>query len=146
MNKSGVGLSKKMLIVDDDPPILAFLAEIGKFCGYEVESRDTGHNLVDRVIESQPDFIILDIVMPKFDGIEVLREMAEKKIEARLLLISGFDPELLQRARMLARAWQLNVVDIMEKPLDKDEVIACLAAGELEPQIQTKWKTEPKGS
>lgn len=133
-------MSKKMLIVDDDPPILAFLAEIGKYCGYDVETTDSSFELVKRIVETRPDFIILDIVMPKFDGIEVLREMSAEKVEARIVLISGFDPDLLNRARSLARSWQLNVVDVMEKPLGKDAVIACIETAEQAPQIQTKWK------
>ena len=121
---------KKMLIVDDDPPILGFLAGIGKSCGYEVETSETGRNLAERVAETSPDFIILDLIMPKLDGIEVLREMSEKNIKAQILLISGFDPDLLSRARSLARAWRLDVVDTMEKPLDADLIIACLKASE----------------
>ena len=123
-------MSKKMMIVDDDPPILAFLAGIGKSCGYEVETSETGSNLANRVAESLPDFIILDLIMPKLDGIEVLREMSEKNIKAQILLISGFDPDLLARARSLARAWRLDVVDTMEKPLDADRIITCLKSSE----------------
>ena len=123
-------MPKNMLIVDDDPPILAFLAGIGKSCGYEVETSDTGRDLADRAAEMSPDFIILDLIMPKLDGIEVLREMSGKNIKAQILLISGFDPDLLARARSLARAWRLDVVDTMEKPLDADRIIACLKASE----------------
>jgi DNA-binding response OmpR family regulator len=122
----GFDLRKKMLIVDDDPPIRAFLAEIGKFCGFEVDTSDTGRNLAAHMEQTQPDTLILDIVMPDVDGIEALRALAAQAVETRIILISGFDRKLLERAQAMAIDWKLNVVGILEKPLDKNDVIASL--------------------
>ena len=78
-----------MLIVDDDAPVVTFLADIGESCGYEIMSANTGDGLLDRVLETGPDVIVLDLVMPDFDGIEVLREFSTHDIQSRILLISG---------------------------------------------------------
>ena len=119
-------MRKKMLIVDDDPLITAYLAEIGKFCGYEVDTSDTGRNLVSHMAEFQPDTLILDIVLPEVDGIEVLRALAAEAVQTSIILISGFDRKLLERAQAMAMDWKLNVIGILEKPLDKNNVITCL--------------------
>ena len=121
-------MAKRLFVVDDDPPIVGFLAGLGKSCGFEIESSTTGHQLSERIAQFQPAFLILDLVMPEHDGIEILREMADAEVKAKILLISGFNPDLLSRAKALGRAWQLNVIEIMEKPLDAEKVLACMNA------------------
>ena len=66
--------------------------------------------------------------MPEVDGIEVLRQLSELPKTPKLLLVSGFDPTLLDRAESLAKAWRMEVIATMTKPLDIVELRGALAA------------------
>jgi len=71
MNKS------KILLVDDENDILEFLAYNLKKEGYKTKMADNGREAIDKALEFQPDLILLDVMMPEMDGIEVCREIRE---------------------------------------------------------------------
>jgi len=72
-----VDFMKKILLIEDDP----FLAEIytTKFAesGFEIESAQSGDQALSSIKENKPDLILLDVVMPKMDGFEFIREARE---------------------------------------------------------------------
>lgn len=72
-------MSKKILIVDDEPDILDILKYVLEKEGYKVKKARNGEEAVDRAYEEKPDLILLDIMMPKKDGIEVCRELRSNK-------------------------------------------------------------------
>ncbi len=69
--------STRILIVDDEPDILEFLTYNLEKEGYEVLSASDGREGLEKAIASKPDLIILDIMMPKMDGVEVCRLLRE---------------------------------------------------------------------
>ncbi len=96
-------MSKKILIVDDEPDILDILKYVLEKEGYKVKKARNGEEAVDRAYEEKPDLILLDIMMPKKDGIEVCRELrANKKFNDTIIVfltarneeyseVAGFD-------------------------------------------------------
>ncbi len=72
-------MSKKILIVDDEPDILDILKYVLEKEGYKVKKARNGEEAIDRAYEEKPDLILLDIMMPKKDGIEVCRELRSNK-------------------------------------------------------------------
>jgi YesN/AraC family two-component response regulator len=56
--------------------------------------------------------------MPRFDGIEILRFLARQECRSRLLIISGFDPAMVQSALRLGEALGLNMAGTIAKPID----------------------------
>jgi CheY-like chemotaxis protein len=109
---------KRLLVIDDDEPILRLISGIGEACGMSVEATSVPKEFLKTLESSPPDVVVLDLVMPKFDGIEVLKRMNEKQVGAKIILISGADQSLLDRASKLAEAWGLNVHAAFTKPLD----------------------------
>lgn len=69
----------RILIVDDEPDILEFLTYNLEKEGYEVVSASDGREGIDKAVETRPDLIILDIMMPKMDGVEVCRQLRENR-------------------------------------------------------------------
>jgi len=68
---------KKVLIVDDEPDILEFLSYNLRKEQYEVFTAGDGKSGIEKALEKLPDLIILDIMMPEMDGIEVCRKLRE---------------------------------------------------------------------
>ncbi len=105
-----------LCILDDDPQyghLLSLVAEKNgwhpvHFCQPdEFFSRSPGPVKV----------LVLDLIMPNFDGIEVIRRLAAMDIKPNLILISGFDTRVLHSAQQFATAHHFNVLASMTKPL-----------------------------
>ncbi len=65
----------KVLIVEDDPLISRMYQKIFKFEGYEVETAADGEEGVDKVRTAKPTIVILDVMMPKMNGLQVLAKL-----------------------------------------------------------------------
>ena len=66
---------KKVLVVDDDPVEVEFLSSLLAPLGCEVLKAHGGAEAIDLVLSDEPDFIILDLMMPEVSGWDVLREI-----------------------------------------------------------------------
>jgi len=117
---------KSLLAIDDDELILRLLINLGGDAGYDVIAVQDAQLLTETLDRVSPELIILDLVMPKLDGIEVLKTLADKGVTARLVLISGFEATLLARAGDLATSLGLNLVGSVQKPLDAEKLSLVL--------------------
>lgn len=79
----------KILIVEDDPLISRMYQKIFKFEGYDVETAGDGQEGIDKVRSVNPTLVILDVMMPKMNGLQVLEKLkgdpATKKIPVVML-------------------------------------------------------------
>ena len=84
-------LSKKILVVDDDPAILTMVAEKLKENGYAVVTAKDGEETLKVVSAEKPDLIILDLVLPKLDGWRVCQKLKRDELYKRIpiVLLSG---------------------------------------------------------
>jgi EAL domain-containing protein (putative c-di-GMP-specific phosphodiesterase class I) len=114
----------RLLVIDDEEEICNLIAEVGQQRGLEIESTTNPENVLASLAQFKPDFIILDLMMPNTDGVELLRLLADHVSDAQICLISGSDIRVLNSARRLGSAHGLNVVATLEKPLN----IAALGA------------------
>ncbi len=69
------GARRRLLVVDDTPANAALLADLLTPLGFEVQTAASGREALAAAIASPPDLVLLDLVMPEMDGLEVLREM-----------------------------------------------------------------------
>jgi two-component system, OmpR family, alkaline phosphatase synthesis response regulator PhoP len=115
--------SKKILIADDEPDVLAILEKKLKQNGFEVLALSKGKEIIARVKEFKPDLLILDIVMPDMDGyaagITLRGDEATKKTP--IIFMTGKE---LEFSGMQKRAQELGFCDIINKPCTFDELLA----------------------
>ncbi|HMA15928.1 MAG TPA: response regulator, partial [Kiloniellaceae bacterium] len=105
----------------------AFVRRIAEDLGYEVHFTARADHFGRLYRDVRPDVVILDLVMPGTDGIELLRFLAEERSPARILLMSGFDPRMRETAKLLGEAHALNMVGTVAKPVRAAELRALLA-------------------
>jgi sensor c-di-GMP phosphodiesterase-like protein len=108
----------RMLVIDDEEDICETIAEVAASYQFQVSTISNPDNVAGAIATIKPDFIMLDLMMPGTDGVELLRLLADHVKDAKLCLISGSDSRVLNSARRLGSAHGLNVIAALEKPLD----------------------------
>ncbi|MGC3981824.1 MAG: EAL domain-containing response regulator [Steroidobacteraceae bacterium] len=106
-----------LLVVDDDPALLALIAEIGKRSGYSVVTADSSPAFRQAVAQTQPALVILDLQMADMDGVEGLRHLAAVTPKSDIVLLSGMDSKVLATARQFGLSLGLRVLDALQKPV-----------------------------
>lgn len=113
---------KKILVVDDEKPI----SEIVKFNltkeGYEVFTAFDGEEALEKVEEVNPDLILLDLMLPKKDGLEVAREV-RKTHEMPIIMVTAKDSEIDKVLGL-----ELGADDYVTKPFSNRELVARVKA------------------
>jgi type IV pilus assembly protein PilB len=111
--------------VDDDPHLLAWLDLILEDAGYDVKTEAGGRKAVERIRESHPDVILLDINMPEIDGYEVCRLLQAQPETAYVpvIFVTGRKAE-----QDRVRAFQMGAVDYLMKPLQKETLLESVGA------------------
>ncbi|MGH6881674.1 MAG: EAL domain-containing protein, partial [Hypericibacter sp.] len=106
----------KVVVLDDEPMIRQLVAEVAQSSGWE--TFDTGDpGMFEAEIRKQPPAaVVLDLVMPNVDGIEVLRELAALLTGIPILILSGMDGRLLETAMQLGQARGLTMAGCIQKP------------------------------
>lgn len=113
----------RVLMVEDEKYIAEAVAQILKKNNYTVDLAFDGEYGLDCAISNIYDFIILDIMLPKADGLTVLREIRKNKIEAPVILLTARG-QLEDKVRGL----DYGADDYMTKPFHTDELLARLRA------------------
>jgi CheY-like chemotaxis protein len=120
---------KRLLIVDDEPDFAAFVAEVGRDLGYHVTTTSSAAAFRDAYRAAEPDMIVLDILMPDADGIEVVRWLVEQGCRAPVAVISGYNPVYAEAARTLGETVGGLRISQLSKPVKLADLRACLQAG-----------------
>ena len=71
-------MGKRILVVDDDELVRLALEELLRPEGYEIHAVSSGKEALNRIAENAYDLLMLDIIMPEMDGIELCRKIREK--------------------------------------------------------------------
>jgi DNA-binding response OmpR family regulator len=103
----------RVLVVDDEPDAVELLQEFLTAKGYEVIAASDGEEALRKVKEDRPHLILLDIRMPKMNGIEVLKRVREIDREVGVIMVTAVNEEETGR-----QALQLGAFDYITKPLD----------------------------
>lgn len=108
----------RLLVIDDEEDICETLGELAMAKGFDVATISDPGMVADKLKTFTPDIIMLDLLMPGTDGVELLRVLADQVKDAKICLMSGSDSRVLNSARRLGSAHGLDVVAALEKPLD----------------------------
>ena len=110
--------AQSLLVVDDEPAIANFLAEVAKDAGWKADTAHTIGAVENRFQRGHPQLVVTDLAMPGHDGIELLRWLSERTYLGKLILISACDRSVLGSSVDLALLYGLRVVGSAQKPID----------------------------
>jgi two-component system nitrogen regulation response regulator NtrX len=108
----------KILIVDDEKAIRRTLKEILEYEKYDIDEAEDGEIGLEKIEKNNYDVVILDIKMPKKDGLEVLTEMQQKGIETPVIVLSGHG-----NLETAVEAVKKGAFDYIPKPPDLNRLL-----------------------
>lgn len=118
--------NRRLLVMDDDPDVAAFIAEVGSQSGYEVTTACTRTEIEQAYQALNPTLVICDLNMGTIDGVQVLRYLAAEQCRAPVVLISGLGADVRASAMRLGESKGLNMLATFQKPLRLAELEKCL--------------------
>jgi EAL domain-containing protein (putative c-di-GMP-specific phosphodiesterase class I)/DNA-binding NarL/FixJ family response regulator len=133
----------QILLVDDEPFIRQLTGLLLKQLGCTAIS-ESGNGREALALLDQPDghidLILCDLAMPDMDGVEFVRHLAARKGCPPIAFVSGAESGLLRAAEALGRAYILEVLGALSKPVSKEALVAVLAqiSGERVPRAQRR--------
>jgi DNA-binding NtrC family response regulator len=110
-------MSAKILIVDDEEIVIRSCLRILSDSCYAVDSVQDGWEALRKIDETDYDVIVLDIMMPKIDGLEVLQHVKERHPDIDVIMMTG-----LSQIQTAVKAMKLGAFDYLSKPFDPDEL------------------------
>lgn len=110
-------MSARILIVDDEEIVIRSCVRILADDSHIVDSVEDGWEALRKVDDTHYDIIVLDIMMPKIDGLEVLQHVKERHPDTDVIMMTG-----LSQVQTAVKAMKLGAFDYLSKPFDPDQL------------------------
>jgi DNA-binding response OmpR family regulator len=115
-------VTSRVLVVDDEPIVREVLARYLSRDGFEVDTAEDGEGAIEAVERARPDLIVLDLMLPKVDGLEVFRRVQNGSAPAVIMLTARGE----ETDRIVGL--ELGADDYITKPFSPREVVARVRA------------------
>nr|WP_312855464.1 response regulator transcription factor [Litoribacterium kuwaitense] len=123
---------KTILVVDDEPSIVTLLQYNLQQAGYDVITANDGEEALQKILEEEITLVVLDLMLPKIDGVEVCKQLRQQKNQLPILMLTAKDDEFDKVLGL-----ELGADDYMTKPFSPREVVARVKAILRRTQIPT---------
>jgi CheY-like chemotaxis protein len=110
-----------ILVVDDEPLVRDLLVQFLSLRGYRALGVKDGAEALSMVEQAPPDLILLDLLMPGMEGVEVLRQLRQREYTGGVIIITGSHDE-----ECLDEAWALHPQEVIGKPIDLERLLTSI--------------------
>ncbi len=129
-----------LLLADDDPTITNSLVPFFERAGFHVLTAANGADALEKIQAHRPDLIVLDVLMPRMDGREVLRRLRRAGLQTPVILLTQVG-DAVERALALEE----GADDYLNKPFESHELLARVRAvlrrsQSGQPSLTTAWR------
>jgi CheY-like chemotaxis protein len=116
----------RLLIIEDEPDFTRLIAIAARELGFEVGQVRSPGDWTGAYDSMRPNVIVLDLMMPEVDGIQILHALRERRCTADILLISSAEPRILDCLLQLAAECGPNISELVRKPVTPERLVAIL--------------------
>ena len=103
----------KILIVDDEPSVCNFLSDYLKYKGYNSKISLSGKEALAALNTEHFDLVLLDLIMPKMNGLEVLERIKEIDLKVPIIILTSVKDKNIAESSL-----EMGAVDFISKPID----------------------------
>src|SRR5918993_1545474 len=129
-------MKSKILIVEDEPAMVAGLRDNFEYEGYEVISADDGVTGLERALADSPDLVVLDVMMPRMSGLDVCKQLKAKRPAMPIIMLTARGQEIDKVVGL-----ELGADDYVTKPFSIRELMArvrtVLRRAERTPEVRS---------
>src|SRR5262249_56556812 len=111
-------MKSKILIVEDEPAMIAGLRDNFEYEGYEVISAEDGVSGLDRALSDNPDLVVLDVMMPRMSGLDVCKQLKAKRPSIPIIMLTAGGQEVDKVVGL-----ELGADDYVTKPFSIRELL-----------------------
>lgn len=116
-----MGKSYKILYVDDEDQLRFLVKSQLSHEGFDVDAADDGDTALEMMKQTNYDVVLLDIRMPRMNGIEVLKEMKKRKMTTRTIMLTGVDD-----LAVALEAVKGGAIDYLTKPYELENLMKSI--------------------
>ena len=128
-----------IFIIDDDQSVLDTLSMLLSSVGYETKPYSSPQAFLDEHDPSLPGCVVLDLLMPHINGLDVQRELVTRKIERPIIFLSGNGT-----IPASVEAMKAGAVDFLPKPVNGDELVNAIKIAEERDRVRLQRAAERK--
>ena len=112
-----------IVVVDDEPSIRELVSASLHFSGFDVKTASNGTEAIDVITQTNPDIVVLDVMLPDIDGFTVTRRIRQQGVEAPVLFLTARDD-----TQDKVMGLTVGGDDYVTKPFSLEEVVARIRA------------------
>ncbi len=113
---------KRLLVVDDEPEFCEVVTRVATELGYDSAEANDGDDFKRLYSEFEPTTIVLDLIMPRTDGIDLLRWLIEKQCRVKVIVVTGYDTNYAKMAKMIGDEGGVPAIETFAKPIRLDDL------------------------
>jgi CheY-like chemotaxis protein len=115
-----------ILVVDDEPMMTSIVSEVGELGGFDVIETNSASEFQSAWQDHDPTVVVMDVIMPDMDGVELLKWLSEQKCLTPIILMSGYDKNYMEMASTVGTRKGNTIVGTLTKPFQIAELEALL--------------------
>ena len=119
-------MTQKLLVIDDQPGINAIVGRIGTALGLETKAVREPLKAIETFIDFAPDVVLLDMIMPEKDGVDLLDEMLLTGHPTKFIIMSGYGDAYLRLAQGVAQFHGAQPPAVLHKPFRRQDLEVLL--------------------
>jgi two-component system, chemotaxis family, chemotaxis protein CheY len=116
-----VTMAQRILIVDDDKDVREFIAELFLQQNWQIDTAEDGKQAIQQASEIDFDIILMDLIMPRVNGLEAIREIIKQKPDSKIIIITGS-----QYKNMISEAISSGAKLFVKKPFSAEKILTAV--------------------
>ncbi len=132
-------INAKVLLVDDEEQFLKALSQRLEGRGMKIEAATSGEDALRQAKGKDFDAIVLDLVMPGLDGLDVLKQLRQENPDLQIIMLTGH-----ATVEKSVEAIKEGAVELLEKPVDMDKLLKRIGEAQRQRVILVEKKAEAR--